>query len=167
MKRKHRLDFQPLIRFLEVLPKSGDKELALLKVHLVIEEVLTKIICKSMKNEIHIHNARLSFFQKCKITQALNEIDHAKWVWHALKLLNQARNELSHNLTTEELAEKIAAFTTYVKTQNKELFESEANEKFTVFHMAAFATYIPLAVHANFDPANVQISTLLTGQSNA
>lgn len=163
MTEKQKLDLQPLLRFLEVLPKSGDKELALLKSHLVIEEVLTKIICKSTSTEKYVHEAKLTFNQKCKMARATNDLQHCSWVWQALKLLNQARNELSHNLTTEELNIKLESFIAHVRSQNPNLFNAGTNEKFTEFHMAAFATYIPLASHANFDPANVRIPTILSG----
>jgi len=36
-------DLTPLIRFIEHLPKNGDLELSLLKCHLLVEEVLTKV----------------------------------------------------------------------------------------------------------------------------
>lgn len=160
-----KFDLSPLIRFLEVLPKSGDTELALLKSHLVIEEVLTKIIYKNVAQEKYISEAKLSFYQKCKIARSINEIASASWVWQALKLLNQARNELSHNLTREELDIKLESFTSHVKVHNHDLFSTAPSQKFTNFHMAAFATYIVLASFANFDPAKVKVPTLLGSQN--
>lgn len=163
MNEKRNIDLGPLMRFLEVMPTSGDKELALLKSHLVIEEVLTKIICKKMTNEKCVHDARLSFSQKCNLSKAINSLEHIPWIWHALNLLNRARNELSHNLTPDELNSKLVSFVEHVQAQNIDLFKVGSNEKFSDFHMAAFATYIPLAVHANFDPAKIKIPTILGG----
>ncbi|MDR9825532.1 hypothetical protein RCJ22_07955 [Vibrio sp. FNV 38] len=155
-------DWKSMIRFLEVLPKSGDKELALLKAHLLIEDVLTQIIRKNCINERYVNEARLQFHQKIKLVRAFNEIHGAEWVWKALQLLNQARNHMSHNLTELELDVKVGTFTEYVELNTNKLFEQEENDKFSDFHMAAFNVYIPLAVYANFEPKTSGFKTLLT-----
>ncbi len=97
------------------------------------------------------------------MARAFDDLSHRTWVWHALKLLNQARNELSHNLIKEEFTIKLEAFVKYVSAQNPELFKAGANEKFTEFHMAAVITYLVLAAHVNRDPTKVRTPTLLTG----
>jgi len=155
-------DWKAMIRFLEVLPKSGDKELTLLKAHLVIEEVLTKILAKECVNEKYLNEAKLQFHQKVKLVRAYNKITNSDWVWKALQLLNQARNHMSHNLTAQELGEKMSSFTNYVASHNSSLFEDKNIGKFSDFHMAAFATYIPLAAYVNFGPTVSNIKTLLT-----
>lgn len=157
-----KLDLTSLVRFLEILPKSGDKELGLLKAHLAIEEVLTKIICKNSKNEKYIFEAKLQFHQKINIVRAIVDISDAEWLWKALELINKARNHLSHSLTIEELDSKIESFTYHVKSQNTALFNCKESETFSDFHMAAFATYICLAVHADFETTNLNTKTILT-----
>ena len=157
-------DWKSMSRFLDVLPKSGDKELTLLKVHLVIEEVLTLLIQKNCINEKYVNEARLQFNQKVKLARAFNEIHGADWIWKALQLLNKARNHMSHNLTEQELASKVGAFTEYVEMNTSKLFEQEDNDKFSSFHMAAFNVYIPLAVFANFELKRSEIKTLLTSR---
>jgi hypothetical protein len=161
--RNTKLDLTPLLRFMETLPKSGDVELTLLKCHLLIEEVLTQIISKALNNPEHVKGARLSFSQKTHITRATTELAHAPWIWQALKLLNKARNELSHNLTSHEIEEKLEKFIAHVKGHNNEIPEEALNEKFTRFHWAVFATYTVVASHANFDPASVKPLTILGG----
>ena len=162
---KTKIDLVPLLRFMETLPKSGDVELTLLKCHLLIEEVLTEIISKALKNSNHVKEARLSFAQKIHITRASTELSHAPWIWQALKLLNQARNELSHNLTSHEIEEKLEKFITHVKAHNSGMPEEALSEKFTRFHWSAFATYTVVSSHANFDPASVNSLTILGGRN--
>ncbi len=152
-------DWKSMIRFLEVLPKSGDKELTLLKAHLGIEEVLTQILAKNCINIKYLNDAKLQFHQKAKLVRAFNQIHRSEWVWQALHLLNKARNQLSHNLTNQEIQNKMQEFTDYVALNKGELFEPEANGKFSDFHMAAFATYIPLAAYSNFEPKAVSLLT--------
>lgn len=159
---KTKVDLAPLLRFMETLPKSGDIELTLLKCHLLIEEVLTQIISKALNNSEHVKAARLSFAQKIVITRASTELSHAPWIWQALKLLNQARNELSHNLTSHEIDEKLEKFITHVKVHNSEMPDRALSEKFTRFHWAVFATYTVLSSHANFDPASIKPLTILS-----
>ncbi|WP_047046253.1 hypothetical protein [Vibrio mexicanus] len=157
-------DWKAMIRFLEVLPRSGDRELTLLKAHLVIEEVLTKILVKECVNEKYLNEAKLQFHQKVKLVRAFNDLTQSEWVWKALHKLNQARNYMSHNLTEHELEGKISAFTNYVQSNNPELFEESNTGKFSDFHMATFATYIPLAAYVNFEPTVPNINALLTGK---
>ena len=150
---EQKIDLLPLLRFMETLPKSGDVELTLLKCHLLVDEVLTNIICKSFKNQNYIKDARLTFAQKVKLARASIEIPHALWVWKALHLLNQARNELAHNLTKEQIEQKLETFTAYVKEHNTEMPEDALSEKFSRFHWAVFATYSVVSASANFDPS--------------
>ncbi|WP_163130835.1 hypothetical protein [Agarivorans sp. Alg241-V36] len=157
-------DWKAMIRFLEVLPESGDKELTLLKAHLVIEEVLTKILAKECVNEKYLNEAKLQFHQKVKLVRAFYQLTHSDWIWKALHNLNQARNHMSHNLTKHELENKISAFTNYVALHNTNLFKEDNAGKFSDFHMATFATYIPLAAYVSFEPTVPNIKTLLTAQ---
>ena len=158
-----KVDLKPLLRFMKTLPKSGDVELSLLKVHLLIEEMLTVIISKSFKNPSHLKEARLSFSQKIKLARAADGIPHEEWVWKALDLLNKARNELSHNLTAEEITEKLENFTSYVELHHKELPRENSSEKFTRFHWSVFVVYMLISTVANFDPASIRYKTLLGG----
>ncbi|WP_394237104.1 hypothetical protein [Pseudomonas anguilliseptica] len=163
----NKFDPEPLIRFMKVLPKNGDIELTLLKCHLLSEEVLTKLISKAFKNPKHLSDARLSFSQKIKLARAANEINHASWVWKALELLNQARNELSHSLALEETQERINKFVLHVKSHSDETPSNVITEKFTEFHWAIFNVYLIIVAAANFDPASIKIKTLLDDVDDA
>lgn len=161
---------EPLFRFLEFLPRSKDKELTLLKIHLLIEEVLTKIIFKSVKHDRYILEAKLNFDQKSKIVRALGGMNNTPWIWQALKLLNQSRNYLSHSLDKDGFNEKIDKFIKHVKAHNTDLFgKMTITDDFSYLHTAIFCTYTPLAIYANFDPADLTIisregTTILTAK---
>lgn len=153
---KKKIDFKPLIRLMEVLPKSGDAELTLLKSHLLLEEVLTKIISNALKNPKHMHDARLTFSQKIKLARASGEASHAVWVWKALDLLNQARNELSHNLAIEPAKAKIKKFISHVAAHSDEVPSNIFDSNFTEFHWAMLNTYLVIASIANYDPTTTR-----------
>lgn len=59
------------IRFSETLPESANIELVLLKIHLLIEKVLTETICKNFKNSKYIKEGRFTFSQKITLTRAI------------------------------------------------------------------------------------------------
>ncbi|MGH6919878.1 MAG: hypothetical protein ACREJ0_19495, partial [Geminicoccaceae bacterium] len=105
-----KLDLEPLVRFMEHLPKDGDEELALLKCHLLVEEVLTKLIEKKLRHATYLPKARLSFDKKVWIARSLNDLEKPAWVWGAVKRLNEARNALAHGLEVEDIRRKIDAF---------------------------------------------------------
>jgi hypothetical protein len=51
---KGKLNLEPLIKFIDHMPNSGDVELALLKSYLLIEEVLTHILLNKAQNPQHL-----------------------------------------------------------------------------------------------------------------
>lgn len=65
-----KVDLAPLVRFMKYLPKDGDEDLALLKCHLLVEEMLTKLIERNLSHPEHLIDARLGFFQKMCIARA-------------------------------------------------------------------------------------------------
>ncbi|QKE63317.1 hypothetical protein HNE05_08055 [Aquipseudomonas campi] len=158
---------KPLIRLMEVLPKNGDTELTLLKCHLLSEEVLTKIISNAFKNPKYLNDARLTFSQKIKLARATGEANHAVWVWKALDLLNQARNELSHTLAHEEVQIKIKKFTHHVCAHSETFPRNIIDSNFTEFHWAMLNTYLVIVSIANYDPAAIKQTTLHAGVGNA
>lgn len=42
-----------------------------------------------------------------------------------------------------------------MKAHNSDFFDIAENNKFSEFHMAAFAVYSVLSAHAHFDPVNL------------
>ena len=162
-----KLDLSPLVRFLEHLPKNGDEELALLKCHLLIEEVLTKLIERSTKNPQFLFKARLSFSQKIWLARSLANLEKESWAWEALRRLNEARNELAHGLAKESLSAKLEEFIRVVEREYGPPESGVVGGALGRFQWAAFYPYVFFATHAHFDPASVRISTLLTGDASS
>lgn len=156
------LNLRPIIRFLEVLPKSGDLDLGVLKCHLLIEEVLSKLIERSVAAPEHIVKARLTFAQKICVARSVCTLEIKPWVWTALSQINRARNELGHGLSSSEIKGKVDIFTVYVE-KNEKIFEvRDMNEGFAKFHCAAFSVYAAISVAANFDPLEIRTPSLLS-----
>jgi len=82
-------DLKPLIRFMEHLPRNGDVELTTLKCHLLIEELLNKIISKNAASPKYIGQADLRFIQKMYLARAFAKTGIEPWVWGAIKKLNK------------------------------------------------------------------------------
>lgn len=76
-----KVNLTPLTRFIEHLPKNGDLELSLLKCHLLVEELLTKVILDSTKQPNYVKNARLSFSQKISIARSFSDLENKTWLW--------------------------------------------------------------------------------------
>ena len=163
-------NIEPLIRFIEHLPRSGDIELSLLKCHLLIEEVLTRLILRSAKHPEHIFKARLTFQQKTSIVRGLCDFESKVWVWDALSKLNSARNELSHGLSVEVIGAKVDDFILFVEREHGVPDEKLLSATFGHFHWAAFKLFTQLVAYAHFDPTSLRIgtaATLLTGTGQA
>lgn len=164
-----KLDLQPMIRFLGHLPKNGDTELSLLKCHLLIEEVLTKLIVKAAKHPEYVQKARLTFAQKSLIARSMSDLERETWLWGALKKLNDARNELAHGLSLEEIRSRLDDFIRFVEAEKGAPETDSIGPTFGAFHWAAFRVFTILSTYAHFDPTQVGLGiatrTLLGGDA--
>lgn len=157
-----KVDLKPLIRFLEHLPKNGDLELSILKCHLLIEEVLTKIISKSAKNPSYIEEANLRFFQKLRLAMAFSQLEKETWLWGALSKLNNTRNKLAHGLSPKEVQMTCNDFIEFVEQKQRKPEKEVLGPTFGRFHWAAFKVFSALSSYAHFDPTALRRPTLLT-----
>ena len=146
-----KLDLRPLVRFMECLPRDGDEELALLKCHLLVEEVLTKLIERRLRRPSYLPKARLSFEKKVWIARSLNDFEEPAWVWEAVKRLNEARNALAHGLKVENIQRKINAFIECVEAEQAAPNPEHLGGAIGQFQWAAFHVFSLLAAHAHFD----------------
>lgn len=155
------LNFEPLIRFMKHLPINGDVELGLLKCHLLIEEVLTKLITRESESPEFIIKARLTFAQKIWLARGLSNLGAEDWVWSSLKKLNEARNELSHGLEPEQINLKLKQFIINVETSQGTPPPEVLGTNMGRFQWAAFKLYSCISTHAHFDPTELKIPTVL------
>jgi len=73
---------------------------ALLRVHLIIEQYLDKIITNHLSSpKILLKDGRLTFNQKILLVGSLDILD--KKVYNAIRKLNDIRNNCAHKLETE------------------------------------------------------------------
>ena len=155
-------DLGPLIRFMEHLPKSRDVELTILKCHLLIEELLHKIIAKNAKNPKYIDSAKLRFIQKMYLARAFTKDGIKPWVWGAIKKLNETRNKLAHGLSTDEIKAEYEAFIKVVESATGVPEDNLVNVNFSRFHWAAFKIFGSLSAYVHFDPTLRKNTTILT-----
>lgn len=151
----------PMIRFAELLPKSGDLELSLLKSHLLIEEALTTIICSAAQQPKYIERARLTFAQKISLARSFSALENEPWVWGALNKLNDARNELGHRLAMVEIRAKLDDFVNFVESEQGAPHASLLGGTFAPFHWAAASVFTLLAAQSNLSPVD------MTGNADA
>jgi hypothetical protein len=123
-------------RFLRLLPHGKDKELVLLKGHLLIEEQIRALIDRRLKNPQALMeaNAKLEAHQAIQLAQAFFPLGHMVDMWRAVSKLNTLRNGIAHTLgDTQSLADKIEAWVQSAPTGAKEFDDPEARFEFTLW----------------------------------
>lgn len=103
----HKISDEQWERYRQLLPKSEDVSLVVLKGHLIIEEMLYSIAEKYCANPKPLADARLSFAQLLHVVQALIKLPLGETCWKAIGLLNSIRNSLIHNLEPKELEQRL------------------------------------------------------------
>ena len=102
---------------------KGNNIEIVLKGHLLIENLLERILKKSSQNPEKITTANLSFHKLACIVQAIFESKCGLWVWNAIFELNTIRNILAHNLEISEIDEKIDRFIEHVEEEGNGTIE--------------------------------------------
>jgi hypothetical protein len=97
-------------RFLELLPNGKDKELIILKAHLLIEEQINLVLQQKLANPLTLAEAKLDCHQKICLAQSLFPLNHYSKFWNAIKKLNSLRNHVAHNIDLKGLNDKIDDF---------------------------------------------------------
>ncbi|WP_407910642.1 hypothetical protein [Lysobacter claricitrinus] len=92
-------------RFFERYEQDHPYAICLLKSHLLAEELLEEIIASVCKNPDTAREARMSFFSKLKLAEAIDGTDTQ--MWNCIENLNAARNELAHGRDMAHLERKI------------------------------------------------------------
>jgi len=97
-------------RLFQYLPKS-DLTLIVLKGHLLVEESLNELFLRLLKSPTAIDDARLTFFQKVCVAQAImDDVGGHPHFWRSLKRLNAIRNKFAHKLDPSDTRQEISAF---------------------------------------------------------
>ena len=151
-----KLDFEPLFHFFEHLPKSGDEEMSVLKSHLLVEELLNKLIEQGVKHPKYLKTARLSFTQKISLSRSLSPhfLAEQTWIWGAIKKLNAIRNKLAHGLSSDKATALLNDYISFVKKHNENFSKIPVTKKFGRVHIANFFVFTYLSGFVNADYIN-------------
>lgn len=110
----------PIDRFIQHYPVDGGMDLAVLRIHLLIEELLFAIISARFPYPSRIEKAKLTFSQKTHLAKASFHYDSSEgWIWGAIDALNAARTSMAHHLDPHRTSIKAAAFIDLVKASVK------------------------------------------------
>src|SRR5690554_5207536 len=105
MSPKNRNIDKVVARFNKLIPDK-DIELIILKGHLLIEEILQDILEYFTKNRKYLLEINLTFYQKLYLCRSLVSFFHPH-IFDSIKLLNEIRNNLAHNLEPKDFNKKI------------------------------------------------------------
>lgn len=111
--------YESLNRFIQILPPGKDPELIVLKGHLLIERLLEKFLCQKLANPSELDEARLTFAHKISIVAAMHSEPDSKWLWTSIRLLNQLRNELAHQLDNKRYNSLLMKFLDQVESSHE------------------------------------------------
>lgn len=113
----------PLTRYLDHYPVEGGTELAVLRVHLLIEELLFAIVSQRFPFPQRVESARLNFSQKTQLAKACIEVDgQNSWLWGAIRELNSARTSMAHHLDTAATLAAAEKFVGLVELSTRDRF---------------------------------------------
>ena len=94
-------------RFFQLLPKNGDKELTVLKCHLLVEEQIRLIIAERLQDPESFKRARLSFRQCVYLAKSFFPPEPHSWIWETALKLNDFRNDIAHRLELGDLTDRM------------------------------------------------------------
>lgn len=111
----------PIDRFFEHMPESGDPELILLKGHLLIEEVLTAIITAGVAKPQLLLKKHMQFETRARTARAVIRGEDRPELWEAVSSVNSARNALAHGLEPAKTVTAVSSFISVVERQQPDL----------------------------------------------
>ncbi|EJY4342186.1 hypothetical protein OGE23_003711 [Vibrio cholerae] len=102
--------FEAFERFISLLPHGKERELVILKGHLLIEEQVRLVIDSKLPNPKMLKEARLTCDQAICLAQSLVPEDTDKNCWDAARKLNNIRNNIAHKVEHKGLTHQVEAF---------------------------------------------------------
>jgi hypothetical protein len=100
-------------QYQEHFSELKDRTLLVLKGHLVIEEILERMIRESCPNSDALDDVDMSFFLKARVARALMpkhivlDSDKGAQAWECIDALNSLRNEMAHRLVSAKMEAKL------------------------------------------------------------
>lgn len=112
--------FGDMASLLEHLPHYQEPAaLILLKGHLLIEELLRGYIDRKLPNAAEFKHEQFLFAKVLMLCRALTPPKVKSWAFDAAKKLNEARNEVAHELDSPEAKTKLESFISIVEQHAK------------------------------------------------
>ncbi|MCU7810454.1 MAG: hypothetical protein KZQ77_04355 [Candidatus Thiodiazotropha sp. (ex Notomyrtea botanica)] len=140
--------FNSLEQFEQHLPENNP-ELIILKGHLLIERLLDKYLYINLEQPNKLNNARLTFTQKTALVSAMHHDTKCDWLWSNIKLFNQLRNELSHNLESDKLIKLLENFNVSVETSPEHKENTPPNNEYTELRLSIYSLHESLSLRVN------------------
>lgn len=141
-------DFEPqeywesLNKFADHMPSCEQKDLSILKGHLLIEEQLNRLIEARLRNPVELSKAKLTFYQKLYLAKSFDLNDReSDWVWIAIEKLNKIRNSLAHSLIDGGMEDRIEDFIQFVKNNLDVPSQDDQTDEIGILNMAIFSVY--------------------------
>lgn len=95
--------------FINTMPDFNDITLIIIKGHLLLEQQIRNIFKSNFNNPNAIERTRLNISQIIDITEASYEYSESKkYLWESIRLLNNIRNDVAHNIESDGLKNKIS-----------------------------------------------------------
>lgn len=135
--------------FTKHLPVESDIVLTILKCHLIVEELIWRLISNRLPAPNTLDGARLTSFQKICLAESLiddftRQVQEIDWLWSAIRKLNSLRNNIAHDLSESGIKDSIKDFI----TRPPELLESD-----NLTHQFEFAIWnICAEIHDIIEP---------------
>lgn len=131
------------LEFLEHLPAdTQEKSLIAIKGHLLLEVILKEYIYDRVRHPDRLKNKYITFANLIDFASSLEDNNNIQWIWKALRLANQIRNQLAHSLSPEKLDSLELEFVEYVIANDGELTVETTEElKFEKLTLAYFQLF--------------------------
>lgn len=138
--------WESINRLADHMPSREQKDLSILKGHLLVEEQLNRLIEARLRNPIELGEARLTFYQKLCLAKSFSLNDReSDWVWVAIEKLNRIRNSLAHSLVDGGMEDRIMDFIQFVENSLYAPSQDDQIAEMDILNMAIFNVYHTLS----------------------
>ena len=108
-----------------------------LKCHLLIEEMLDRIVTKVAFHPEYIVEARLTFNQKISIARSFSLDESTNNMWQIAKSINALRNDFAHSLTSDKRQKRIQHLRSVCEQnltdQERKVFDGLSDQEFILY----------------------------------
>ena len=148
-------------RWGRIMPLTEDTVLMILKGHLLIEEQFQGIINEWVNNPSALEDARLTFIQKLRLSNAIGGYLSRPVIWETAREVNSIRNHLAHQAEPKNIKEKLESLFAQCCLNDRYLPVKEATSLSARLYLTLGITWASLSgvrdsvgiIHANVWPS--------------